>query len=62
MQDTQIQRLAWNKYGFRSGVEFGLDSVSTFPQLPLASTVRTIAPPSAAVTLALLGCIKSNKC
>jgi hypothetical protein len=62
MEDPDIQRLAWRKYGFRSGVQFGLNSVSDFPQLPLASDLRTTSPPSAAVTLALLGCIQSDKC
>ncbi len=62
MKDPDIQRLAWRKYGFRSGVQFGLNSVNDFPQLPLAENLRTTTPPSAAVTLALLGCIQTNKC
>jgi hypothetical protein len=62
MKDPQIQRLAWRKYGFRSGVQFGLNSVGDFPQLPLATSLRTTTPPNAAVTLALLGCIQSDKC
>jgi hypothetical protein len=62
MKDPEIQALAWRKYGFRSGVQFGLNSVSNFPQLPLATSLRTTTPPSAAVTLALLACIQSNMC
>jgi hypothetical protein len=62
MQDPQIQELAWSKYGFRSGVQFGINNVSDFPQLPLATSVRTTSPPSADVTLALLDCIQANKC
>jgi hypothetical protein len=62
MKDPQIQRLAWTKYGFRSGVQIGINSVSDFPQLPLALTLRTTTPPGAAVTLALLRCIQSDVC
>lgn len=62
IKDPEIQRIAWHRYGFRSGVQFGLSNVADFPQLPLAPSVRTTTPPSAAVTLALLACIQSDKC
>ena len=33
MRDPDLQKLAWQKYGFRSGVQFGLNSVADFPRL-----------------------------
>jgi hypothetical protein len=62
LRDPEVQKLAWQKYGFRSGVQFGINNVGDFPQLPLASSLRTTTPPSAEVTLALLACIQSDKC
>jgi hypothetical protein len=62
LRDPEVQKLAWQKYGFRSGVEFGINNVGDFPQLPLATSLRTTTPPSAEVTLALLACIQSDKC
>ena len=61
MQDPDIQKIAWEDYGFRSGVSIGTD-ISYFKQLPLASNLRTTSPPNADVTLLLLKCIKSNIC
>jgi hypothetical protein len=62
MRDPQIQKLAWQKYGFRSGVQIGINNVADFPRLPLAPSLRTTTPPNAEITLALLACIQSNKC
>src|SRR5262245_43913334 len=63
MKDTEIQTIAWRKYGFRSGTDAGLSDVADFADLPLAQQIRTTAPPSAAVTLALLDCLAdADKC
>ncbi len=58
MKDREIQILAWERFGFRSGTEVGLNDVAAFPDVALAQQVRTIQPPSAEVTLLLLACIK----
>lgn len=57
MKDPEIQTIAWKTYGFRSAIQVGLSNVADFPDLALAATVRTTPPPSADVTLALLGCL-----
>lgn len=63
MKDPAIQKVAWQRYGLRSGLHVGLSKVSDFPNLPLADRFRTTAPPGAEVTLALLACVKdSAKC
>jgi len=62
MKDPEIQRLAWKRYGFRSGVQIGLNPISDFSQVALAASLRTTSPPSAAVTLALLQCVQHNNC
>jgi hypothetical protein len=62
MADHDIQAIAWKSYGFRSGTELGLNSVTDFPQLPLAEQLKTTTPPSAAVTQLLLNCIRNNQC
>src|SRR5262249_37303922 len=61
MKDADIQRIAWQRYGFRSGVSLGTD-VSYFKHLDLATQLRTTSPPNAAVTLLLLTCIQKNVC
>lgn len=61
MKDGDIQSLAWKKFGFRSSIQIGLNSVGDFPSLPLAEQVRTTTPPNAEVTLALLACVKDAK-
>jgi hypothetical protein len=61
MKDSEIQTVAWKTYGFRSAVQVGLVNVADFPDLPLADQVRTIPPPAADVTLALLHCVKDAK-
>jgi hypothetical protein len=61
MQDPEIQHIAWQQYGFRSGVSIGTDT-AYFPQLALAPNLRTTSPPSAEVTLLLLNCIQNNVC
>src|SRR5262249_885170 len=61
MKDPDIQKIAWQQYGFRSGVSLGTD-VAYFKQFPLAAQVRTTSPPSGAVTLLLLRCIQKNIC
>ena len=62
MRDPEVQKLAWQKYGFRSGVQFGINNVADFPALALATNLRITTPPNAAVTLALLACIQSDQC
>jgi hypothetical protein len=63
MKDTEIQTLAWKRFGFRSGTQIGLNNVADFADLPLAQQFRTTKPPNAAVTLLLLACIKdATKC
>ena len=61
MQDPEIQKLAWERYGFRSGVSLGTD-VSYFKQLALPAQLQTTSPPNADVTLLLLRCIQDNIC
>ena len=48
MQDPDIQKLAWERYGFRSGVSIGTD-VSYFKQLALPAQLQTTSPPNADV-------------
>jgi hypothetical protein len=62
MKDPKIQTIAWKKFGFRSGVQIGLNNVADFRSLPLADKLRTTAPPNAEVTLALLGCVEQKQC
>lgn len=62
LRDPEIQKLAWQRFGFRSGVQFGITNVADFPHLPLATNLRITTPPNAAVTLALLKCIQSDQC
>jgi hypothetical protein len=58
MKDREVQILAWQRFGFRSGTEVGLNDVAAFPDVALAQQVRTTQPPSAEVTLMLLACVK----
>lgn len=62
MKDPEVQAIAWKKYGFRSGTQIGANNVADFPQLTLASQLRTTSPPNADVTLMLLDCVRDNKC
>ena len=57
MQDRKIQTIAWQRYGFRSGTEIGLNDVADFPSLQLAQQIRTTSPPKADVTLLLRECL-----
>ena len=43
-------------------VDFAINDVTTFPDLPLAQKLKTTAPPNAAVTQLLLNCIRNNVC
>ena len=61
MKDPDIQNIAWERYGFRSGVSLGTD-VSQFKDLALAPQLKTTSPPNADVTLLLLHCIQDNVC
>ena len=61
MKDPDIQKIAWERYGFRSGVSIGTD-VSYFKQLALPAQLQTTSPPNADVTLLLLRCIQHNIC
>ncbi|WP_211588715.1 hypothetical protein [Allorhizocola rhizosphaerae] len=62
MKDREIQTIAWRRYGFRSSVHLGLNDLAEFKDLALADRIRTTTPPNAEVTLALLDCVKHNKC
>ena len=63
MKDADVQRLAWQRFGFRSGTQVGLNKVSDFANVPLAQQFRTTQPPNADVTLLLLACVKdATKC
>lgn len=63
MQDTEIQTIAWKKYGFRSTVNAGLNVLSDFQGMPLAARFRTIPAPNSEVTLAMLDCLEdAGKC
>jgi len=61
IKDPDIQKLAWERYGFRSGVSLGTD-VGYFKDLALAPRLKTTSPPNADVTLMLLHCIQDNVC
>jgi hypothetical protein len=61
MKDPDIQKIAWERYGFRSGVSIGTD-VGYFKQLALSTQLQTTTPPNADVTLLLLRCIQTNVC
>ena len=61
IKDPDIQDLAWQRYGFRSGVALGTDT-GYFKQLPLAPRLKTTSPPNADVTLLLLHCIQDDVC
>jgi ABC-type Fe3+ transport system substrate-binding protein len=61
MKDSEIQTIAWKKFGFRSAVQVGLNNVADFKDIKLSDQVRTTAPPAADVTLALLDCMKDAK-
>jgi hypothetical protein len=58
MKDRELQTLAWQRFGFRSGTEVGINDVSTFPDVSLAQEIRTTQPPNAEVTLLLLACVE----
>ncbi len=63
MKDPDVQRLAWQRFGFRSGTQVGLNNVADFANVPLAQQFRTTKPPNADVTLLLLACVKdAAKC
>lgn len=61
MQDPEVQKLAWERYGFRSGTAAGTNDIAVFKGLPLASRVRTIPVPNSEVTLAMLACLENEK-
>ena len=61
MRDDEIQKIAWKKYGFRSTTNAGINTTSTFKDLPLASRVRTIPATNADVTQALMSCLTDAK-
>ena len=61
MRDDEIQKIAWKKYGFRSTTNAGINTTSTFNDLPLASRVRTIPATNADVTQALMSCLTDAK-
>jgi hypothetical protein len=61
MKDAEIQSIAWKQYGFRSAIQVGVNNVADFPTMNLAEQIRTVPPPAADVTLALLSCMKDAK-
>lgn len=63
LKDEEIQRLAWQRYGFRSSINAGWNDLAEFDSLPLAQHVRTVAATNSEVTLALLSCLQDrNTC
>lgn len=60
MKDEEIQKLAWQKYGFRSAVNAGWNDMSQFKQLPLAPQVVSVPATNSEVTLALLECLNNR--
>ncbi|WP_040160561.1 hypothetical protein [Nigerium massiliense] len=60
LNDEEIQKRAWEGYGFRSARNADLNDVSRFPDLPLLPKVRVIPPPSGEVTLALIDCLNDR--
>jgi len=58
MKDPAIQKIAWERYGFRSGTTIGANDVSYFKQLNLAQNLQITNAPNAEVTLLLLNCLK----
>ena len=61
MQDEQVQKLAWERFGFRSSTNASLNDVKTFDPLTLAARVRTIPAPNSQVTLAMIACLEDAK-
>lgn len=60
LRDEEMQRIAWEKYGFRSTTNAGLSNVEDFPDIPLAPQVHTIPATNSDVTLALLECLRDK--
>lgn len=61
MTDEQVQKIAWQRYGFRSSTNAALNDVKAFDKLPLANRVRTIPAPNSDVTLAMIACLEDEK-
>jgi hypothetical protein len=61
LKDSDIQKIAWTKYGFRS-VQLGITNIGNFPQLPLADRVQTTNVPNAEVIQLLQNCLTNNVC
>ncbi|MGO4955982.1 hypothetical protein ACTQ49_01695 [Luteococcus sp. Sow4_B9] len=63
MKDEQVQQIAWQRFGFRSGTNAAINDVKGFEPLPLAPRVRTVPAPNSQVTLAMLDCLEdATKC
>jgi len=62
MKDPEIQRIAWESYGFR-GIDITGTNFGRFPNLGLSTKLRATAPPGADVTMLLLNCLTDeHKC
>jgi len=61
MKDSDIQKIAWTKYGFRS-IQLGITNVADFPGVPIADRFQTTNVPNAEVIQLLQNCLKNNVC
>lgn len=63
VQDIEVQKIAWSRYGFRSAVNAGLNDLTAFEGMKLSKRVRTIPAPNSEVTLAMIDCLdNAAKC
>lgn len=60
MKDERIQRIAWQRFGFRSAINSDWSRVGDFDPLPLATRFPVVSAPSSEVTLALLTCLQDR--
>jgi hypothetical protein len=61
MKDSDIQKIAWTRYGFRS-VQLGVTNVNNFPNVPIAEHIQATNVPDAEVIQMLQNCLRNNVC
>jgi len=60
MKDSDIQKIAWQKYGFRSAIE--RTNINDFKNLPIADNVQITNVPNGEVIELLQNCLANNVC
>lgn len=60
LKDEELQKIAWQKYGFRSSIDAGLNNLSDFKDLALNDHIATVPATNPEVTLALLNCLQDR--